>query len=193
MSDEEFLNLDNAPEYYNEVTWRMVGIDETLVINPQFMSIIDPENTRYKANITEMLIQELCSDTFNFYMDIPIEISDEHLYANEFSVYLLSKEYSFEPTDENIMLMAKITYCLNQVMDFFYLGTNLLDIPSDNETIITGDVNLDRAVDLYDAIWIASDLADIFDFTEGQQAIGDVNEDGECNLYDAVEIAKTLM
>jgi len=61
------------------------------------------------------------------------------------------------------------------------------------ESVIAGDVNIDKKVDLYDVIWIASDLADIFDFTEGQQAIGDVNEDGECNLYDAVEIAKGLM
>ena len=62
-----------------------------------------------------------------------------------------------------------------------------------DEKVLNGDVNFDKMVDLYDVIWIASDLVDIFKLTEGQQKVGDVNKDGVCDLYDAIAIAETLM
>lgn len=118
-------------------------------------------------------------------------IINEGVYKHDYFIEFTDL-YGLEDTDENIILHAKLLYCLKQVLDFGYFPVgNSLDIST--KEIISGDVNLDETVDLYDVIWIGSHLINKFKLTERQQTVGDVNNDGVCDLYDAIEIAKKIM
>ena len=62
-----------------------------------------------------------------------------------------------------------------------------------NEEILIGDANLDKSVDLYDAVHIAEYVAMNFEFTDLQKAITDVNNDGIVNSVDAVSVGMQIM
>ena len=214
MSDEEFLALEHsnieggAQGVYNYIDKHSRG-EYLITIESEYYNKIGGyfrldtlRSEDYKANITEKEITALLADSpMDYSQTSPININSYEVYywwyynirIPELGDATYGIDNLLEATDENVMKAAKTLYCLKQVCTEFNWTPDVPVVAGVSEQPETGDVNLDRAVDLYDAIWIASDLVDIFDFTEGQQAIGDVNEDGECNLYDAVEIAKTLM
>jgi len=152
------------------------------------------EDEKYIPNITEKKIKRAVGTDVEYNLVTPIDFPNGLVYDYSCRFYFPSLNGEV-CSKEKLMLLEKMSYSIMQFFNTnFSLSSNLPRATAlAPESVIAGDVNIDKKVDLYDVIWIASDLADIFDFTEGQQAIGDVNEDGECNLYDAVEIAKGLM
>ena len=150
----------------------------------------------YRANETEQNLHELLEDSLEYEIISPINVSvtDGAIYYD----YLLSitfPEYNnVAVSDENILTFIKIRQCVNQIIPLYNNRLcNPISISTDKKQVLTGDVNLDETVDLYDAVWIGSYLINKFSFTESQLSIGDVNGDGICDLYDAIEIAKTLL
>lgn len=213
MSDEEFLTLEHsnieggAQGVYNYIDKHSRG-EYLITIESEYYNKIGGyfrldtlRSEDYKANITENEIKTLLVDSpMEYSQTSPININSEAYYWWYYRITIpelgdatYGIDNLLEATDENVMKAAKTLYCLKQVCTEFNWTPDVPVVAGVSEQPETGDVNLDRAVDLYDAIWIASDLVDIFDFTEGQQAIGDVNADEACDLYDAIEIAKTLM
>ena len=150
----------------------------------------------YRANETEQNLHELLEDSLEYEIISPINVSvtDGAIYYD----YLLSitfPEYNnVAVSDENILTFIKIRQCVNQIIPLYNNRLcNPISISTDKKQVLTGDVNLDETVDLYDAVWIGSYLINKISFTESQLSIGDVNGDGICDLYDAIEIAKTLL
>ena len=194
MSDEEFLELDDNG-YYDSIKFDYdKNVDLVTCRAKKYIWENEDGTPNYIPNITEKEIDMLLGDTIEYWIFSPINIDvDDLRYDSGFSIsFSVYDEGSDELTDEDLIELAKCCYCVNQVtsVNYYHMMT---DMTGPGSAILSGDVNVDKTVDLYDAIWIASDLAGVFDFTDGQRLIGDVNEDGECNLYDAVEIAKTLM
>lgn len=193
MSDEEFLKLDGAQTEYDRLREYQEWADEAddagsgklsgTFLCPTLSSEI------YKANISENSVNKLLADSIPYEASEPI--SSEGVYSHNYFIEF-DGLYGVEDTEDNIIMHTKMLYCLKQVLDFGYFPVGYFLNSSANE-IIKGDVNLDEAVDLYDAVWIASHLVHIFDLSEGQQKVGDDNGDEACNLYDAVKIAKKLM
>ena len=195
MSDEDFLELDDNDKNFYDI-FQQDYYDYPDFFYPvaqKYNWNISPE---YIPNVTEKKIEILLEGMVEYSIASTIDIDDSvigDLYWKCFGIKF--PEYSGKEqdlTDEDLIELAKCCYCVDQIVDVeTYNDLPIMNGPSG--TIQLGDVNLDNITDLYDAIWIASDLAGIFDFTDGQRLIGDVNEDGECNLYDAIEIAKGLM
>lgn len=65
-------------------------------------------------------------------------------------------------------------------------------IVSEN-SYVTGDVNNDGTVDIFDAVKIAKYVIGGESLSEENISIADVNGDGEANIYDATAIAKTAI
>lgn len=150
----------------------------------------------YRANETEQNLHELLEDSLEYEIISPINVSvtDGAIYYD----YLLSitfPEYNnVAVSDENILTFIKIRQCVNQIIPLYNNRLcNPISISTDKKQVLTGDVNLDETVDLYDVIWIGGHLINKFELTEGQQSVGDINSDGVCDLYDAIEISKQLM
>ena len=212
MSDEKFLSLENslipggAQAVYNYVDKHSRG-DYLKVMESNYYNkmggyyLLDTyRDFYYRPNYTETLINELLSDSpYEYRLTSPLDIDRETVYYNHyFSIVFpeLGLEGEGElpdATDENVMLAAKILYCLQQACPNWGWSSGIVDLGGVKNEIETGDVTFDQNVDLYDVIWIASDLSGIFELTDAQKTVGDVNDDGECDLYDAIEIAKGLM
>ncbi len=206
MSNDDFMKLDGAEDIYNNIVnvvkeeqafYDELENDEgekpEVKLNGEFRKVISLPSDDYKANITENQITELLSDSdMEAKIQSPIYCTDEFLYDNYY-VITFTDFVNAEPTEENIISFAKCGYCVNQVIELPYLSTYSTPEINSGDKVISGDVTCDRNIDIYDVIWIASDLSGIFEFTDAQKTVGDVNDDGECDLYDAIEIAKGLM
>ena len=164
---------------------------------------------KYTPNVTEKkLVELLGNDVCNILSpvsgDYTIDLAHDAVYPNRFSIIFSDYKCltifddlisdSVKATEDTALSFAKMWYCVNQVVP---LGVKI-NLPGDTsvyseDKIIAGDVTYDRNIDIYDVIWIASDLSGIFELTDAQKTVGDVNDDGECDLYDAIDIAKGLM
>lgn len=187
MSDDEFFALKGADILYE------FPCDDTCCSGSIFrMDVLGKDY--YIPNVTETEIKKLLGDTVEYDMSSPIEFDKHDLYFQVmFSVWFPEFNCQLDET-EKIIKFAKCWYCVDQVISLDYYWNNIdLSVEPSNEKIITGDVNLDKTVDLYDVVWIAKHLINVFELTEGQQAVGDINEDGKTDLYDAIGIAKTLI
>lgn len=219
MSKEEFFDLKitdyfTGEYYYNTFCDYTLEIfdyykeqynESKMYLSANFVKSLkdEDENVIYTANITEMEIEELIGDTAECIITSPITIDTDSTTDNvrwgSRKIHVNFPEYEslFEDTtivpEDKALEIAKCWYCISQIIPMQYNSVLYCGSEDDGFNVKDGDVNVDNTIDLYDVIWIASDLAGVFDFTEGQKVIGDVNADEECNLYDAVDIAKTLM
>lgn len=212
MSKEEFFALESNDLKNGEFLYDMleeytlelleynqkVNKEDRMYLSASFILPISSkdENAIYTANITEMEIEKLVGNAAKCEIESPIFNDDVVYYPNLFAVTFPEYESLEETTifpEEKALEIVKCWFCVNQVIDMGYNSPLLNYSSGTDEKVLNGDVNFDKMVDLYDVIWIASDLVDIFKLTEGQQKVGDVNKDGVCDLYDAIAIAETLM
>ncbi len=212
MSDEQFLLLENslipggAQGVYDFVDKNSRG-EWLITIESEYYNkiggifILDTiRDFYYNANFTENLIHELLADSPYEYEEFSpinkLENSYYNWYYNvefpELGVDIPSKDLP-EATDENVMTVAKILYCLKQVCPNFSWGGSSVILSGISENPNSGDVNVDEKIDLYDAVWIAYDMMGTIELTEGQKSLGDVNADGVCDLYDAIEISRKML
>ncbi|MGN0620501.1 MAG: dockerin type I repeat-containing protein [Porcipelethomonas sp.] len=195
MTDEEFLSL-GTPEwtysYYKfmnaEYLYNTLSGYEGRFNMPNGGLI----EFKYQANLTEDKIAALLGDTVKYSVTSPIYPPDsEGPYFDENGYRLNSTLTYYFPdytnlTDENHMDVAKIYYCLSQVMIFYRTLTS----GSDVDYTVQGDVNVDMTLDVFDAIYIAKDSVGQIRFTDLQKKIGDMNNDGNTDVFDAIAIAK---
>lgn len=195
MSDDEFASLSGADEALKSI--KAVpdesGISENGILSGTCIAFVDGDTSWYKANLTENLLNELLNDSMDYSISSPTDISGDLFYNHGLSVTLTEFNGGIDATNENTAILAKLFYCLQQIGDFSYLKLDeYFDYSSDTK-VISGDVNIDEKVDLYDVIWICSHIINKFTLTENQIKIADVNDDGVTDLYDAIEIAKALL
>ena len=207
MSDEEFLQLENAEGYYNRVRSDVVGFDryEPAGISGVVREWLEKEDlgVKYTANITESQIKRLLGDTVEYKIKSPISVDVEYLmsigkfaFQNTFLVRFPTLEKSVDSDnieDEDIMKMAKCWYCVNQVIPVEYDFTISIPWGGSSEDMIIGDVNFDLEVNTLDLIYMAKFNLNFFIPTEAQITMGDLNKDGNLDCLDIEMLIENLL
>ena len=184
MSEEEFFALDPVDEndprptspkaMYNDLYLGMYHCNF-------FGNVYTCEYRKYVPYYTEKEIMRLLDvDDIDFVIESSI-VTD--LYGNgiNHTIWVHDRFYSKDFTKLEI---AKIRYCLYQVMEFFHVSYVL------DSAYCTGDVNEDGKFTAMDAAFLARKLAE--QKADELPETADVNGDGEITALDCAEIAKFL-
>ena len=184
MSEEEFFALDPVDEndprptspkaMYNDLYLGMYHCNF-------FGNVFTCEYGKYVPYYTEKEIMRLLDvDDIDFVIESSI-VTD--LYGNgiNHTIWVHDRFYSKDFTKLEI---AKIRYCLYQVMEFFHLSYVL------DSGYSAGDVNEDGKLTAMDAAFIAKKLAE--QKADELPETADVNGDGEITALDCAEIARFL-
>ena len=184
MSEEEFFALDPVDEndprptspkaMYNDLYLGMYHCNF-------FGNVYTCEYRKYVPYYTEKEIMRLLDvDDIDFVIESSI-VTD--LYGNgiNHTIWVHDRFYSKDFTKLEI---AKIRYCLYQVMEFFHVSYVL------DSAYCTGDVNEDGKFTAMDAAFLARKLAE--QKVDELPETADVNGDGEITALDCAEIAKFL-
>ena len=184
MSEEEFFALDPVDEndprptspkaMYNDLYLGMYHCNF-------FGNVYTCEYRKYVPYYTEKEIMRLLDvDDIDFVIESSI-VTD--LYGNgiNHTIWVHDRFYSKDFTKLEI---AKIRYCLYQVMEFFHVSYVL------DSAYCTGDVNEDGKFTAMDAAFLARKLAE--QKVDELPETADVNGDGGITALDCAEIAKFL-
>ena len=184
MSEEEFFALDPVDEndprptspkaMYNDLNLGMSYCNF-------FGNVFTCEYGKYVPYYTEKEIMRLLDvKDIDFVIESSI-VTD--LYGNgiNHTIWVHDRFYSKDFTKLEI---AKIRYCLYQVMEFFHLSYVL------DSGYSAGDVNEDGKLTAMDAAFIAKKLAE--QKADELPETADVNGDGEITALDCAEIARFL-
>lgn len=199
MSDEEFLAIpEEAYGMTAEYCFSQVeAVSETFGYTSAFAAeLIDKKvEFEYIPNVTENEISELIGDTIECGMSGIAIVAYEPYYTDTFNFYV----YEFDelmadksPKDINMML-AKVMYCVRQIIPVTNMEAALPKGDDYKEPVVTGDVNFDKTVDLYDVIWISKGLTKQFQLTDSQLVIADVNNDGIVNVFDRIMLSRKML
>ena len=184
MSEEEFFALDPVDEndprptspkaMYNDLYLGMYHCNF-------FGNVYTCEYRKYVPYYTEKEIMRLLDvDDIDFVIESSI-VTD--LYGNgiNHTIWVHDRFYSKDFTKLEI---AKIRYCLYQVMEFFHLSYVL------DSGYSAGDVNEDGKLTAMDAAFIAKKLAE--QKADELPETADFNGDGKITALDCAEIARFL-
>ena len=184
MSEEEFFALDPVDEnnprptspkaMYNDLNLGMSHCNF-------FGNIFTCEYRKYVPYYTEKEIMRLLDvDDIDFVIESSITTD---LYGNsiDHTIWVHDRFYSRDFTKLEI---AKIRYCLYQVMQFYHVSYVL------DSAYSTGDVNEDGEFTAMDAAFLARKLAE--QKVDELPETADVNGDGEITALDCAEIARFL-
>ena len=184
MSEEEFFALDPVDEndprptspkaMYNDLNLGMSYCNF-------FGNVFTCEYGKYVPYYTEKEIMRLL-DVKDIDFVIESSITTD-FYGNGIS-HLIWVHDRFYSKDFTKLEIAKIRYCLYQVMEFFHLSYVL------DSAYCTGDVNEDGKFTAMDAAFLARKLAE--QKADELPETADVNGDGEITALDCAEIAKFL-
>ena len=184
MSEEEFFALDPVDEndprptspkaMYNDLYLGMYHCNF-------FGNVYTCEYRKYVPYYTEKEIMRLLDvDDIDFVIESSI-VTD--LYGNGIN-HTICVHDRFYSKDFTKLEIAKIRYCLYQVMEFFHVSYVL------DSAYCTGDVNEDGKFTAMDAAFLARKLAE--QKVDELPETADVNGDGEITALDCAEIAKFL-
>ena len=184
MSEEEFFALDPVDEndprptspkaMYNDLNLGMSYCNF-------FGNVFTCEYGKYVPYYTEKEIMRLL-DVKDIDFVIESSITTD-FYGNGIS-HLIWVHDRFYSKDFTKLEIAKIRYCLYQVMEFFHLSYVL------DSGYSAGDVNEDGKFTAMDAAFLARKLAE--QKVDELPETADVNGDGEITALDCAEIAKFL-
>ena len=184
MSEEEFFALDPIDENDSRTTSPKYFYDHcgTEIYGYNYFSnIYTCEYGEYVPYYTEKEIMRLLDvDDIDFVIESSITTD---LYGNsiDHTIWVHDRFYSRDFTKLEI---AKIRYCLYQVMQFYHVSYVL------DSAYSTGDVNEDGEFTAMDAAFLARKLAE--QKVDELPETADVNGDGEINALDCAEIARFL-
>ena len=184
MSEEEFFALDPVDEndprptspkaMYNDLNLGMSYCNF-------FGNVFTCEYGKYVPYYTEKEIMRLL-DVKDIDFVIESSITTD-FYGNGIS-HLIWVHDRFYSKDFTKLEIAKIRYCLYQVMEFFHLSYVL------DSGYSAGDVNEDGKLTAMDAAFIAKKLAE--QKADELPETADVNGDGEITAFDCAKIAQFL-
>ena len=184
MSEEEFFALDPVDEndprptspkaMYNDLYLGMYHCNF-------FGNVYTCEYRKYVPYYTEKEIMRLLDvDDIDFVIESSI-VTDLHGNGIDSKIWVHDRFYSKDFTRLEI---AKIRYCLYQVMEFGHVSYVL------DSAYCTGDVNEDGKFTAMDAAFLARKLAE--QKVDELPETADVNGDGEITALDCAEIARFL-
>ena len=184
MSEEEFFALDPVDEndprptspkaMYNDLNLGMSYCNF-------FGNVFTCEYGKYVPYYTEKEIMRLL-DVKDIDFVIESSITTD-FYGNGIS-HLIWVHDRFYSKDFTKLEIAKIRYCLYQVMEFFHLSYVL------DSGYSAGDVNEDGKLTAMDAAFIAKKLAE--QKADELPETADINGDGEITAFDCAKIAQFL-
>lgn len=204
MSDEAFLQLEGAQEYYDIIS-NDVANKEYGGISGSVYSWLEKEdlNIKYTANVTENSITRLLGNNVEYSICSPISIDVDELmdigefaYQNIFSVDFPTFEKRSDSntiTDKEIIQFAKCCFCINQIIPVEYYKTLEPLYGDSGEKIVIGDVNFDRTVSTLDAVHMAKLNAGYYKSTDAQRKVADLNNDGKINSSDICILIEDLL
>lgn len=203
MSDDEYLEKYYSEVSFDEYTERFKYLMKknhltTFDGSMGWCMIDDKDFETYVPNFTEKKLEKLLGDSIEYSYTTPIyfDLEQDFLWTKHTFSLEIPALNGAEINQENLILYSKIRRCASQVLhgkDWLSLYAPLGTADDERKKVSLGDINIDGTMDIYDAIWIASDLINIIDLTDSQKKAGDVNGDNACDLYDAIEIAKTQL
>ena len=184
MSEEEFFALDPVDEndprptspkaMYNDLYLGMYHCNF-------FGNVYTCEYRKYVPYYTEKEIMRLL-DVKDIDFVIESSITTD-FYGNGIS-HLIWVHDRFYSKDFTKLEIAKIRYCLYQVMEFFHVSYVL------DSAYCTGDVNEDGKFTAMDAAFVAKKLAE--QKADELPETADINGDGEITAFDCAKIAQFL-
>ncbi|MGN1481496.1 dockerin type I domain-containing protein [Porcipelethomonas sp.] len=192
MSKEEFFALDNAQIFYDQIEYYSTALvmGKNHVLDCTFMlnTVTEP----YVPFETEKQLKELI-DIDGFKMFSPVLSPPRGYYDFNLTVYNDSYRKKYDDTettissDEDILEISKIWYCLQQVssLGFYPPGNDLSSVERPY-----GEANEDGILNIMDASFIARKLAQ----QKGSELpeTADFNADGEIDIRDAADIAQFM-
>lgn len=199
MSDEEFLAIPE--EAYGMTTEncfsQVEAVSETCGYTAAFAAeLIDKKvEFEYIPNVTENEISELIGDTIECGMSGIAIVAYQPYYTDTFSFYVygFDKLMADKSSKDINMMLAKVMYCVRQIIPVTNMEAALPKGDDYKEPVVTGDVNFDKTVDLYDVIWLAKGLTNQFKLTDAQLVIADVNNDGIVNVFDRIMLSRKML
>ena len=182
MSEEEFFALDPIDENDSRTTSPKYFYDHcgTEIYGYNYFSnIYTCEYGEYVPYYTEKeIIRLLDVDDIDFVVESGITYHEDGINSK---VWVHDRYYDTECT---VLEVAKVNYCLYQVMEFHQLIN-----PLDSHYLV-GDANEDGKFTAMDAAFLARKLAE--QKVDELPETADVNGDGEITALDCAEIAKFL-
>ena len=182
MSEEEFFALDPIDENDSRTTSPKYFYDHcgTEIYGYNYFSnIYTCEYGEYVPYYTEKeIIRLLDVDDIDFVVESGITYHEDGINSK---VWVHDRYYDTECT---VLEVAKVNYCLYQVMEFHQLIN-----PLDSHYLV-GDANEDGKFTAMDAAFLARKLAE--QKADELPETADVNGDGEITALDCAEIAKFL-
>ena len=184
MSEEEFFALDPVDEnnprptspkaMYNDLN---LGVDHCNF----FGNVYTCEYRKYVPYYTEKEIMRLLDvDDIDFVIESSI-VTDLHGNGIDSKIWVHDRYYDTECT---VLEVAKVNYCLYQVMEFHQLIN-----PLDSHYLV-GDANEDGKFTAMDAAFVAKKLAE--QKADELPETADINGDGEITAFDCAKIAQFL-
>ena len=182
MSEEEFFALDPIDENDSRTTSPKYFYDHcgTEIYGYNYFSnIYTCEYGEYVPYYTEKeIIRLLDVDDIDFVVESGITYHEDGINSK---VWVHDRYYDTECT---VLEVAKVNYCLYQVMEFHQLIN-----PLDSHYLV-GDANEDGKFTAMDAAFVAKKLAE--QKADELPETADINGDGEIPAFDCAEIAKFL-
>ena len=182
MSEEEFFALDPIDENDSRTTSPKYFYDHcgTEIYGYNYFSnIYTCEYGEYVPYYTEKeIIRLLDVDDIDFVVESGITYHEDGINSK---VWVHDRYYDTECT---VLEVAKVNYCLYQVMEFHQLIT-----PLDSHYLV-GDANEDGKFTAMDAAFVAKKLAE--QKADELPETADINGDGEITAFDCAKIAQFL-
>ena len=182
MSEEEFFALDPIDENDSRTTSPKYFYDHcgTEIYGYNYFSnIYTCEYGEYVPYYTEKeIIRLLDVDDIDFVVESGITYHEDGIKSK---VWVHDRYYDTECT---VLEVAKVNYCLYQVMEFHQLIN-----PLDSHYLV-GDANEDGKFTAMDAAFVAKKLAE--QKADGLPETADINGDGEITAFDCAKIAQFL-
>ena len=182
MSEEEFFALDPIDENDSRTTSPKYFYDHcgTEIYGYNYFSnIYTCEYGEYVHYYTEKeIIRLLDVDDIDFVVESGITYHEDGINSK---VWVHDRYYDTECT---VLEVAKVNYCLYQVMEFHQLIN-----PLDSHYLV-GDANEDGKFTAMDAAFVAKKLAE--QKADELPETADINGDGEITAFDCAKIAQFL-
>lgn len=186
MSDEEFLQLDNAKNYYDNIK---ASSEKAGYIRFNFYENVFNDNL-YEYYYTEKKIYELLGNEIEFDLSSPVTASEDTYY--NWYLKISSDNFNYELSEikeDDYIFISKLYYCLRQVCNVGYMPLNTALL---NPNIIFGDVNADKVINVRDAALLAYSIANN-NFEKIDVNAADFNHDNKVDIRDCSKISLYIL
>lgn len=176
MDDDEIIETFGTLENYNDYHQ---GVYKPFKTEEKLTEYLDVPEINFDTPLHYSCTDEEFQRDYYAQFIVSIGYHDESLYDPDLQKYGIN--------DENILLAAKLNYCVNQLYNASYCSGDLI---LDSNTPNFAEINGDDKLNILDAAYIAKYVAKRQ--TELLPKAADFNMDGKINIGDAASIARFM-